>query len=152
MYYLLVISSVWVLLDKPLKVLYRFLIDVYAIANAHVALLASHQIFLPDKMDSPRTHIGSIYLRGIYGMSLDVLFSVFWRLMLDALMPIIDEGGSMQSEARDGILADYVFPKRFGSLSFLLFWCTCLRFAGWKLSDLLEELVEFFIQDVYSFR
>jgi hypothetical protein len=74
--------------------------------------------------------------------------------MLDTIMPVVYESRPVQSESRYGILADHVLSIRLGCCRplLLLFWGGLrLRLLG-KLSHMLEELVEFLIQDVNPFR
>ena len=70
--------------------------------------------------------------------------------MLETIVSVVNESGTMQSEARDRILADHILSIGLGCW-LLQFFRGSLRLLRGELSNMLEELVELFVQDINPF-
>ena len=103
-------------------------------------------------MNRPRAHLGSINFRWVQSMFFNISRCLLGRFVLDTIMPVVNESGPMQSESRYRILADHVLYIGLGSRLLQFFWgCLRLLLLG-ELSNMLEELVEFLVQDINPFR
>jgi hypothetical protein len=92
----------------------------------------------------------SINLRGIKSFDLKLYFGVFWGrlMMVYTMMAIIHKSSLVKSVPRLGFCAYYIFSECFWDCCLFIFFF--LRLAGIRtFSDLLEELMEFFIQNIY---
>ena len=98
-------------------------------------------------MNRARAHLGSINFRRVQGMNFQISLCLFGRFMLETIMSVVYESGPMQSESRDRILADHILSIGLGC-RLLQFFRGGLRLLLGELSNMLEEFVEFFVQDI----